>query len=190
MLRNYFKIAIRNLLKNRGYSIINIGGLAVGLASSILILLWVVDEYSYNKFHANYNSLYRLYQSQEWNMGHIGTGNSMPYPLKEALPTKTSQVKYICMTNWGEGNLLQVGEKRMNKFGMSVSEDFLKMFSFPTVKGDGNTALNDPNSIVLTNSTAKALFGDAEPVGQFVRIDNHKELEVTGVINDVPRQSD
>jgi predicted permease len=190
MLRNYFKIALRNLLKNKGYSLINIGGLAVGLASSILILLWVADEYSFDKFHTNYNSIYKLYQSQEWNMGHIGTGNSMPYPLKDELLAKSSQIKYACMTNWGEGNMLQVGEKRMNKLGMSVSEDFLKMFTFPTVKGDGNMALNDPNSIVLTESTVKAFFGDADPIGQFVRIDNSKELKVTGVVKDVPRQSE
>ena len=190
MLHNYFKIALRSLLKNKGYSFINIGGLAIGLASAILIFLWIADEYSFDKFNTNYNSIYKLYQSQEWNMGHVGTGNSMPYPLKEALPTKSSQVKFVCMTNWGEGNMLQVGEKRMYKLGLSASEDFLKMFSFPTVKGENNTALNDPNSIVITESTAKSLFGDTEPMGQFVRIDNFKELKVTGVIKDVPKQSE
>jgi putative ABC transport system permease protein len=190
MLRNYIKIAFRNLLKNRGYSLINIGGLAIGLASAILIFLWIADEYSYNTFHTNYNNIYKLYQSQEWNMGHIGTGNSMPYQLKEVLPTKASQVKYICMTNWGEGNMLQIGEKRMGKFGMSVSEDFLKIFTFPLIKGDNLTALSDINSIVLTESTAKALFGNGEPLGQFVRIDNDRELKVTGIIHDVPKQSE
>ena len=190
MLKSYFKIALRNLIKNRGYSFINIGGLAVGLASSILILLWVADEYSFDKFHTNYNSIYKLYQSQEWNMGHIGTGNSMPYPMKEAVLAASSKIKLSCMTNWGEGNMLQAGDKRMNKYGLSASEDFLEMFSFPTMKGDNNTALNDPNSIVLTESTAKAFFGAAEAMGQFVRIDNFKELKVTGVIKDVPAQSE
>jgi putative ABC transport system permease protein len=190
MFRNYFKIALRNLLKNRGYSFINIGGLAIGLASSILILLWVADEYTYNTFHTNYNSLYRLYQSQEWNMGHIGTGPSMPYPLKEAAPAASSQIKYICMTNWGEGNMLQVGDKRMTKMGLSVSEDYLKMFSFTLISGDQNHALDDPNSIVITESTAKSLFADAEPMGQFIRIDNDRELKVTGLIRDVPKQSE
>jgi putative ABC transport system permease protein len=189
MFRNYFKIALRNLLKNRGYSFINIGGLAVGLASAMMIFLWIADEYSFDKFQTNYDNIYQLYQSQEWNMGHIGTGSSMPYPMKETLPTKASQVKYICLTNWGEGNMLQVGEKRMNKFGRSVSEDFLKMFTFPLIKGDQNHALDDPTSIVITESTAKAFFGDAEPMGQFIRIDNQHELKVTGVVRDVPKQS-
>ncbi len=189
MFENYFKIALRNLLKNRGYSFINIGGLAVGLTSAMLIFLWIADEYSFDKFQTNYGNIYQLYQSQEWNMGHIGTAQSMPYPLKEMLPSKASQVHSICMTNWGEGNMLQVGEKRMNKFGRSVSEDFLKMFTFPLIKGDQSHALDEPTSIVITESTAKALFGDAEPMGQFIRVDNQNELKVTGVVRDVPEQS-
>jgi predicted permease len=189
MLRNYFKIAFRNLIKNRGYSFINIGGLAVGLASAILIFLWIADEYSYDKFHTNYNNIYQLYQSQEWNMGHIGSSQSMPYPAKEVLPTRASQIKYICMTNWGEGNMLQVGEKRINKMQLSVTEDFLKMFTFTLIKGDQNHALDDPTSIVITESTAKALFGDADPMGQYIRIDNEREQKVTGVVGDVPKQS-
>jgi putative ABC transport system permease protein len=190
MLRNYIKIALRNLIKNRGYSFINIGGLAIGLASSILILLWVADEYSFDKFHTNYNSIYRLYQSQEWNMGHIGTGNSMPYPMKEAILAASSKIRKSSMTNWGEGNMLQVGEKRLSKYGMSVSEDFLKMFSFRLIKGDSSTALNDPNSIVLTEATAKSLFGDGDAMGQFVRVDNGQELKVTGIAKDLPKQSE
>ncbi|MCW5911740.1 MAG: ABC transporter permease [Cyclobacteriaceae bacterium] len=189
MFKNYLKIALRNLVKNRGYSFINIGGLAVGLASAILIFLWIADEYSYDKFQTNYDKIYQLYQSQEWNMGHIGTGSAMPYPMKEMLPQKASQVKMICIANWGEGNMLQVGEKRMNKFGRCVSEDFLKMFTFPLVKGDDEHALDDPTSIVITESTAKALFGDDEPMGQLIRIDNDREQKVTGVVRDVPRQS-
>ena len=189
MFRNYFKIAFRNLLKNRGYSFINIGGLTVGLASAMLIFLWIADEYSYDKFQTNYHNTYQLYQSQEWNMGHIGTAEAMPYPMLETLPAKASMVKNICMTNWGEGNMLQVGETRINKMQLSVSQDFLKMFTFPLIKGDANHALDELTSIVITESTAKALFGDADPMGQFIRIDNDREQKVTGVVRDVPRQS-
>ena len=164
MLRNYFKIAFRNLLKNSAYSFINIAGLSIGIASSILILLWVADEHSYDKFHTNYDRIYKLYQSQQWAQG-IGTSNSMPYPLKEALKEASSQIKHIVMTNWGEGNMLQIGEKRVNKVGISASEDFFKVFNFEMVKGNPNTALNEPNSIVLTESTAKSIFenGSADP---------------------------
>lgn len=189
MLKNYIKIALRSLLKNRGYSIINIGGLAVGLASSILIFLWIADEYSFDKFQTNYNKIYQLYQSAEWNMGHIGTGQAMPYPMKEVLAAKASQIEYICIANWGEGNTLQVGENRLNKFGRCVSEEFLKMFTFPLIHGDQNSALNDPSSIVITESTAKAFFGDADPIGKTIRIDNDRDQKVTGVIADVPKNS-
>jgi len=189
MFRNYLKIAIRSLLKNRGYSFINIGGLAVGLASSILIFLWIADEYSFDKFQTNYGKIYQLYQSSEWNMGHIGTGQAMPYPMKEVLSAKASQIEYISVTNWGEGNMLQVGENRLNKFGRCVSEDFLKMFTFPLIHGDQNSALNDPSSIVITESTAKAFFGDADPIGKTIRIDNDRDQKVTGVIADVPKNS-
>ena len=92
MFKNYLKIAFRSLIKNPYYSIINIGGLAVGIASSILIFLWVADEYSFDRFHKNYNSIYQLYQSQQWTQG-ISTGNSMPYLLKDVIKEKSSQIK-------------------------------------------------------------------------------------------------
>lgn len=189
MLRHYVKIALRSLLKKQAYTLLNIGGLAVGLASAILIFVWVADEYAYDKFHTNYDRIYQLYQSSEWNMGHIGTGQSMPYPLKEVLPDKASQIEYISMVNWGEGNLLQVGEKKMTEMGYSVSEDFLKMFSFTLIKGDQQHALDEPTSIVITESTAKSFFGDVDPIGQVIRIDNHRDQKVTGVIADFPKQS-
>ncbi len=188
MLINYFKIAIRSLIKNPSYSLINIGGLAIGIASSILILLWVADEYSYDRFHKNYNSIYKLYQSQQWAQG-IGTGTSMPYPLRETLLDKTNEVKYLVVTNWGEGNMLQVGEKRISKVGISATEDFFNMFSYHMIKGDSATALQDPNSIVITESTAKALFGEQEALNQLIQVDNGSELKVTGVVQDLPRQS-
>ncbi len=188
MLQNYFKIAIRSLLKNSVYSFINITGLSIGIACSVLILLWVSDEYSYDRFHTNYNSIYKLYQSQQWAQG-IGTGNSMPFPLKETIKDKSSQIKHVVMTNWGEGNMLQVGEKRLNKLGISTSEDFFTMFSFDMIKGDPKTALSDPSSIVITESTAKAFFDDEDPINQLIKVDNGPELKVTGVIKDVPKQS-
>lgn len=188
MFRSYFKIAIRNLTKNSVYSFINISGLSIGIASSVLILLWVADEYSYDTFHKNYNSIYKLYQSQEWQQG-IGTGTAMPYPLKEILKDRTNAIKHVVMTNWGEGNMLQVGEKHLNKMGLSASADFFKVFSFNMVKGDPNTALTDPTSIVITESTAEAFFENQDPINQLIKIDNGQELKVTGVIKDLPKQS-
>lgn len=93
------------------------------------------------------------------------------------------------MTNWGEGNTLQVGEKKLNKLGLSASEDFFNMFSFNMLKGDPKTALSDPSSIVITESTAKAFFGDEDPINKLIKVDKGQDLKVTGVIQDVPRQS-
>src|SRR5437879_2294065 len=146
MFRNYFKVALRSLMKNSIYSFINIGGLAIGIASSMLIFLWVADEYSFDRFHKNYENIYQLYQSQQWAQG-IGTGSAMPHPMKEAIMAKSSLIKNIVMTNWGQGNMLQVGDKRLNKLGLSVSEDFFKIFTFEMLKVDLSTALKDRNSI-------------------------------------------
>jgi putative ABC transport system permease protein len=188
MLRNYLLIAIRNLQRNPVYSFINVTGLSIGIASSILILLWVADEVSYNRFHANYDHLYKVYMNQEFS-GKIGTGPTVPYPLKEALRNASGQIKHVAMTNYGEGNLLASGENRINKVGLCVSEDFLKMFTFRMIQGDANSALADPSSIVLTASTAKALFGDNDPLNKYVKIDNDREMKVTGIVDDVPSQS-
>jgi putative ABC transport system permease protein len=187
MLFNYFKIALRNLAKHSVYSFINITGLSVGIASAILIMLWVADEIGYNRFHTNYERLYQVHMNREVSDG-ISTQNSLPYALKEAIKARSSRIRHIVMTNWGEGNLLAVGDKRLNKVGMCVGEDFLKMFTFPLLKGNANTALTDPASIVLSEETAKALFGDADPVGQLVKIDNDRSQVVTGVFAD-PIQS-
>jgi putative ABC transport system permease protein len=188
MLRNYIKIAFRSLVKNQTYSIINIGGLAIGLASSIMIFLWVADEYSYDTFHVNYDKIYKIYNQAEWN-GHIGTGNSQPYPLKDALLAQSSGIKHVVMTNWGEGNMLQVGETRLNKYGLNASEDFFKVFTYEWLSGDPATALNELTSIVITESTAKALFNSTDALNKTIRIDNADELKVTGVVKDSPKQS-
>jgi predicted permease len=188
MLHNYIKIAFRSLLKNQTYSIINIGGLAIGLASSILIFLWVADEYSYDTFHSNYQNIYKVWMHADWS-GHKGTQNSLPYKLKDELVQKSSKIKYSVMTNWGEGNMLQVGDNRLNKFGVSASEDFFKIFGFKFLAGDPNTALNEPTNIVITQSTAKTFFKDQDPLNRTIRIDNGDELKVTGLIEDVPKQS-
>ncbi len=188
MFKNYLKVAIRNLTRNSVYSFINIAGLAVGIASSILILLWVADEYSYDQFHANYKNIYKVYHTEEWN-GHIGTSTSMPYKLKDLLLQKSSDIKNVVMTNWGEGNLLQVGENRLNKYGLSASEDFFKVFSYEMIAGDPATALNEPTKIVITESTAKAFFKDGNALNQTIKVDNHDELKVSGIIKDVPEQS-
>ncbi len=188
MLKNYLITALRHLRRNSVYSFLNIAGLSTGLACSLLIFLWAADEFEFNQFHQNYSTLYKVYMNQELS-GMLSTQPTVPYPLKEALANASSRIKHVSMTNYGEGNLLTAGENKINKVGNAVSEDFLKMFSFNVIMGDSTTALADPLSIVLTRSTATALFGDGDPIGHYVKIDNNHEVKVTAVIADVPPQS-
>ena len=188
MLENYLKIAFRNLLKNPAYSFINIAGLSIGLACSMLILLWVSHELSYNTFHTNADQVHQLYVNAEYD-GKIGSFMSVPLPAKEALKEEDSRIKNTAIAGWGTIHLLSVGEKRVNNTGQIVSEEFLDIFHFPMLMGSPETALDEPNGTVLTESTAKALFGNADPMGQVILIDNKYEVKVTGILKDIPSNS-
>lgn len=188
MLKNYLKIAFRNLLKNPSYSFLNITGLSIGLACSMLILLWVSHELSYDKFHLNADRIHQVWVNASFD-GKISSFNSVPMPIKEALKVEDSRIKNTAIGGWGTLHLLSVGENKINNKGQIVSEEFLDIFQFPFVKGSGQTALDEAGSIVLTESSAKALFGDTEPMGQMVLVDNKKEVRVTGILKDLPSNS-
>jgi ABC-type antimicrobial peptide transport system permease subunit len=188
MLYNYIKVAFRNLMRNSAYSFINIVGLSVGLASSILIALWVIDEVSYDKFHSNADDLHQLWINATFD-GKVNTWNSVPYPAYQDVKGEDSRIKNTAVSDWGGSHLLTAGEIRSNKRGYHVSEEFLEMFKFPLVKGQANTVLDGPNSIVLTESAAKVLFGDKDPINQLVRMNNNDDLKVTGVLKDIPKNS-
>ncbi len=188
MLKNYLKIAFRNLLKNPAYSFINIAGLSIGLACSILILLWVSHELSYDKFHSNAGEIHQVWINATYD-GKVNSFNSVPMPSKEVIQAADSRIKNTAFGGWGTFHLLSIGEKRVNNIGQIVSEEFLDIFRFPMVKGLPEVALDAPNSIVLTESTAKALFGDTEPMGQVILVDNKHEVKVTGVLKDIPSNS-
>jgi putative ABC transport system permease protein len=188
MFKNYLLVSLRNLQRNKVYSIINIAGLSIGIACSVLIFLWINDEVSYDRFHTNYDRLHQVYMNQEFS-GVIKTGDFTPYPLAEAVRQKSSGVKHVSMANHGEGYLLAVGENKLSKMGTAVTEEFLQMFSFKVIKGNPANALSDPSSIVISQSLAKALFGDEDPMDKLIKLENSNDLKVTGVIEDVPSQS-
>ena len=186
MLKNYFIIAFRTLKRNLAYSFINIIGLSVGIASCVLILLWVYDELTFDQYFTKYDTLYAIEQNSKTENG-ITTRNFVPMPLKDVLLPKDSRIKQVAITV-GQAALLSVGDRKIQKAGMDVSDSFLKMFDFKMLSGNADLALSDPRSIVLTQSTAKALFGDIDPLGKMVtvKIENNEELKVTGVIADPP----
>ena len=188
MLKNYALITIRNLFRNKVYSFINVAGLSIGLACSILILLWVQDETSFDTFHPKADRLYQVWIQANYD-GEINSWTSVPLPTSEAMKTADSHIQNATVTNWGGDYLLTVNERPITQQGYYAGSEFLEMFEFPLLQGEAATVLDEPYSIVITQSTAKALFGDEEPVGEVVRLNDEHDLKVTGILEDVPANS-
>jgi ABC-type antimicrobial peptide transport system permease subunit len=188
MFRNYFKIAWRNLLQNKGLAFINIFGLAIGMAFAILIGLWIQYETSFDQFHVNKKRIAVVRKNTLFN-NQKNTATSMPLPLSDELKKNYPEVERVSRMSWNESHSLMIGDNKFNKKGLYADPDFLKMFSFPLVKGNISTALNDPNTIVLTESLAKTLFGQENPIGKPVKIDNQYTVLVSAVAKDVPTNS-
>jgi putative ABC transport system permease protein len=187
MLRNYLKIAFRNLLKNKVYSFINIGGLAVGMAVAMLIGLWVWDELSANKHYNNYESIYQVKMNQTFD-GHRGTQDAMPYPMGNELKFKFPDFKAIAMCDWGIKQSLVFNNDKYLKDGHYIGEEAIEMFSLKILKGEKNP-LKDPYSIVITDETAKTIFGEQDPIGKILKIDNKTNLKVTAVVAKQPKNA-
>lgn len=188
MLKNYFKIAWRNLVHNKVYSLLNILGLATGMAVALLIGLWVQYEVSYDGFHKNGQHIGVIMKKTNFN-NQKNTQMGVMLPLYDELKMHYSDVKRISRGDWGNNRTLAIGDKKINSYGIAVDPDFLSMFSFPLVKGTMNNALKDPYSIVINESLAKSLFDDADPIGKMVRVDNWYDLKVTAVVKDAPTNS-
>lgn len=189
MLKNYFKIAVRNLLKYKAYSFINIAGLAIGIACCILILLFVNDELNYDKFHKNYKNIYRVtLDSKIGNNEFVGAVT--PTPMAEALIRDFPQVKAAAkFTNFGFP-VLRYGDKVYSEEKMYWADSSIfDVFTFEFVKGEAKNALNQPNTMVLTEKMAKKYFGDEDPVGKFINSDNRTDVLVTGVVKEFPENS-
>ncbi len=188
MFRNYFKIAIRNLIKSKGHSFINIAGLSVGMAVAILIGLWIYDEISYDHYHKNYGRIGMIMQNQDFN-GEIQTWTSEPFPLGDELRSNyASNFKYLVMSTWPGGHILSYGDKKFSKDGNFFSEQAPEMLSLKMEMGTRN-GLKDPSSILLSASVAKSFFGNEDPINKAMQIDNKMTVKVTGVYEDIPSNS-
>ncbi|MEO6316096.1 MAG: ABC transporter permease [Chitinophagaceae bacterium] len=189
MLRNYFKIAWRNIIRSKGYSALNIFGLATGMAVALIIGLWVYNEYSYDRFLPEYQRLYRVQRNFNSN-GDTLTFRSTSLRLAEALRTEIPEIEYVAEHNgMNSAHGLMVGDKKFYLTGGIVGGDFLKMFQYPMLLGNAQSAMQEPYSIVLTESTAKSLFGNENPMDKMVRFENKNNLKVTGVLKDLPGNS-
>jgi len=188
MIKNYFKIAWRNMVANKVYSAINILGLAAGMAVALLIALWVNNEYSYDRFSPNYGQLYQVWRNFNSN-GETLTFSSTSLKLADALRNNFPEIEYAAETDGNGSHGLMVGEKKFYLNGSQVGSDFLKMFQYSMLQGNMKNALKDPYSIVLTKATAIALFGSIDVINKTVKIDNKDNLKVTGVLEDLPGNS-
>jgi putative ABC transport system permease protein len=188
MLRNYFTIAIRNLLRKKVFSTINILGLAIAMAFSLLIFLWVADEVNYDQFHANGNRVYRVLQTQVHEESVVCSDITTAL-LAQALKAEMPEVELSTMMTSPDQWTFKVKDEITREQGSYASEDFFLMFSFPLVKGDPKNCLSTADQIVISQKVATKYFGDTDPIGQSIHIDNRKDFFVSGVFADVPKNS-
>jgi putative ABC transport system permease protein len=189
MIKNYLTVTLRNLRKHKAYSLINITGLAIGMACSILILLWVKDELSFDRFHANAAQIYRVYRDEAVTAPGSGSALTSP-PMAAAFKKDFPEVLKSTRFGTWQRRLITNGDKSFTETGyMHADPDFFEMFSFPFVKGDPKTAFSNPYSVVLTESAAAKYFGADDPMGQHLTIDRTFDVVVTGIVRDPPLNS-
>lgn len=187
MIRNYCRVAWRNLLHNKTLSAINITGLALGMAFALLIGMWVQYEKSFDQFHTNGDRIGIFIKHSLFN-DEKSTQYATPLPLYALMQHDYPEVKRATRISQSDKLGIAYGNNKFFKTGIFADPAFLRMFSFPLIEGNINTALNEVNSIILTQSQARALFGNASAMGQIVKVDN-MEMQVTGVMRDLPSNS-
>jgi putative ABC transport system permease protein len=188
MFKSYLKIAWRNIWRNKAFSITNLSGLTIGMTCTMLILLWVQDELNWDKFHPDHQNIYQLMVNRDFN-GEVNTDKSVPFPLADELKRNFPQVKNATTDNYGSDIILKYNETIIKRKALNVSQQYNDVFQWKVVKGSAARALANPEDIILTASTARSLFGDADPLGKVVRIDNHSDYTVSAVVEDVPSNS-
>ena len=185
MLKNYFKIGARNLRRHKGYTFINITGLAVGMACCLLILLFVQDELSYDRFHEKADRIYRV----TWNVGDFSKTAAVPASMVSRFREDFSQVE--AATHLLRQRLvIRHKEEWVEETRFYFADEvFFEVFTFPLIAGNPKTALRQPNTVVLTASTAQRYFGDQDPLGKTLTLNDGADLRVTGIMQDVPANS-
>ncbi|WP_259016973.1 ABC transporter permease [Emticicia fluvialis] len=188
MIRNYLKVAWRNLWKNKTFSLLNIMGLALGMTCSLLIMLWLQDELQKDKFHKNGSRLYRVMENQFY-AGEVVTYPSTPGILSQHITKDIPEIEMASQILWEESPLFTVGDIFEKEKGRYVNGDFLNMFSFELATGDARTALKRPDGVVISKRIADKYFPNQDPMGKIIRVDNRDDVMVTGVLKQITEQS-
>jgi len=189
MFKNHFLTSVRTILRQKGYSLINILGLATGMACMLLILLWVQDELSFDRFHEYSHRLYRVEEDQHYS-GSVYHVNVTPYPSGPVWKEEIPEIEDACRFQWPSGMLFRSGDKAFYENGtVAVDPSFLTMFTFRLLKGDIHTALSEPYSVILTEKTAHKYFGEEDPLGKSLRVNNKYEFTVTGIMKNLPKNT-
>jgi putative ABC transport system permease protein len=186
MFRNYVKIAFRNLIRHKGFSFLNITGLAIGMVCTILILFWVQHELSFDRYHKNGKKIYRILQHIQYaevvtwaiNQGPLGPA------LKDEIPEIAEQARF-CFARWR----IKYNDDIYSELGGYTDPSLFKMFTIPFVQGDPETALVDPRSVVMTEEVAQRIFGDEDPIGKTINVAGKYDFKVTGILQNIPDNS-
>ncbi len=187
MIRNFFIIAWRNIWKNKVFSFINIAGLGIGMACTIMIFLWVQHEKNWNKTQANYKQVYQGFSTRNFN-GELTTGSDLMFPLPKAAKENFPEVEGSTLVSYGENTLFTTGDKKIKRPTITVTSDFFDVFSYDFIHGDPS-AIKEPDGIILTESTAKAIFNNTDVVGKILELNRHRTVTVRGVIKDITPSS-
>jgi putative ABC transport system permease protein len=188
MLKNFFKVAIRNLKRDKAHSFINIAGLSVGMSVAIIIGLWIWDEWSFDRYNTHYDQIARVMQNAHVN-GEVHTGGGTPFPLAEALRSKYSgDLTQVVKGLTPRPHVLAYGEKMLKQSGAYFEPGAPDLLDLTMLHGT-RTALTDPDAIMLSASVARAYFGDADPVNKAMTVDKERTVRVTGVYKDLPGNS-
>ncbi|MGF2411029.1 ABC transporter permease [Ferruginibacter sp.] len=188
MIKNYLKIVLRNLQRNKIYSLLNVTGLSVGMAVAIVIGLWIWDELSFDKYHDNYDRIAMVKQNLT-NNGETTTQSAIPYPLAAELRNKYgSNFKYVVLSTNPGDRILSAGEKKIMQRSIYMEPDGPELFTLKMIKGR-RTGLKELSSVMLSRSAAKAYFGNEDPMNRSMKINNEIDVQVTGVYEDIPENS-
>ena len=188
-MRNYFKATWRNLFRNKAFSLINIMGLALGLTCSLLIMLWVNDEYEVDEFHKNKSQLYSVFE-RRFNNGKINAGYATKGLMADEMKRVFPEVQYASGNAWSHVSTFEANDKIIKEEGNFAGQDFFKMFSYSLLQGNAITALQTPVDIAISQKMAEDFFGSAaEAIGKTIRYQNKKDLKVTAVFDNVPKNS-